>query len=435
MANRKKGIRIGNYRITPLGIGTIIALIVIIAAVIVILVMKPFDLNQSPDNSTTNANISATPDVSVTAAPTAAATPVPTATPTPAPELRSATIRSLGEIAIQQNLLAAAYDSETKTYDFTDMFEYISDVMGDADYTVGDVEGSLGGTMDATGEGSRLVTPPSLIDALKACGVDMLTLANDHALDGMFGDLTAAMQNLKNAGMEYIGAAMSQEEKDTPKIVEINGIKVGFLAYTESLNGMEAKSDADAVKYGVNLISGSTTPDADTKALRDAGADVVICYMSWGEMLNRSATNNQKIFAKALVDAGVDVIIGYNPHAVQPALWLESSGNRTLCLCATGNFLSDIRDRYFDSGLIFQFTIQEKADYSGFEITNPLYIPTYVWRIENEDGTFDYRTLAAGQWLETKPEGMDYTQETRMKQVYAEQQSIMGKDVAAISAE
>ncbi len=435
MANRKKGIRIGNYRITPLGIGTIIALIVIIAAVIVILVMKPFDLNQSPDNSTTNAPSSPTTEAPGPAAPTSAATPVPTAIPTPAPALLFATFRSLGEIAIQQNLLAAAYDSETKTYDFTDMFEYISDVMGDADYTVGEVEGSLGGTMDATGEGTRLVTPPSLIDALKACGVDMLTLANDHALDGMFGDLTAAMQNLKNAGMEYIGAAMSQEEKDTPKIVEINGIKVGFLAYTESLNGMEAKSDADAVKYGVNLISGSTTPDVDTKALRDAGADVVICYMSWGEMLNRSATNNQQIFARALVNAGVDVIIGYNPHAVQPALWLESNGNRTLCLCATGNFLSDIREQYFDSGLIFQFTIQEKADYSGFEITNPLYIPTYVWRIENEDGTFDYRTLAAGQWLESKLEGMDYTQETRMKQVWAEQQSIMGKDVATISAE
>ena len=435
MANRKKGIRIGNYRITPLGIGTIIALIVIIAAAIVVFVMKPFDLNPTSDNSQTAANITTASDAVVTAAPTVIATPVPTASPTPAPALRSATIRSLGEIAIQQNLLNAAYDADTKNYDFTDMFEYISDVMGDADYTVGDVEGSMGGTMDASGEGARLITPPSLIDALKTCGVDMITLANDHALDGMFGDLTAEMQNLRNVGMDYIGAAQSQEEKDTPKIVEINGIRVGFLAYTESLNGMEAKSDADAVKYGVNLISGATRPDADTQALRDAGADVVICYMSWGEMLNRNTTNNQQIFARALVNAGVDVIIGYNPHAVQPALWLESNGNRTLCLCATGNFLSDIREQYFDSGLIFQFTIQEKSDYSGFEITNPLYIPTYVWRIENEDGTFDYRTLAAGQWLESQPKDMDYAQYTRMKQVWAEQQSIMGKDVAAISAE
>ena len=118
MANRKRGVRIGNYLITPLGVGTIIALIVIIAAVIVLFVVKPFGLDLFPDNSkTTAAKVSATPGVSVAVAPTATATPVPTASPTPAPEPRSATIRSLGEIAIQQNLLDAAYDSETKTYD------------------------------------------------------------------------------------------------------------------------------------------------------------------------------------------------------------------------------------------------------------------------------------------------------------------------------
>ncbi len=434
MANKKKGIRIGNYRITPLGIVTIIALIVIIAAVIVLFVLKPFDLNLFPDDSKqVAAEVKAT--ASVTAAPVATATPLPTPTPSPAPELRSATIRSLGEIAIQTNLLKAAYDKDQSSYDFADMFEHVSAVMGDADYTVGDVEGSMGGTMDVTGDGTRLITPPSLIDALKACGVDMLTLANDHALDGMFGDLTAEMQNLKAAGIDYVGAAASQEEKDAPKIVRIKGINVGFLAYTETLNGMETKSDTDAVKYGVNLISGSTKPGADVQALRDAGADVIVCYMSWGEMLNRGATKNQQLFAKALVDVGVDVIIGYNPHAVQPAYWLESGGNRTLCLCSAGNFLSDVREQYFDSGLIFQFTIQEKSDYSGFEITNPLYIPTYVWRAENDDSTFTYRTLAVGQWLETQPEGMDYPQYTRLKQVWAEQQSIMGKNVATISAE
>ena len=335
MANRKRGVRIGNYRITPLGVGTIIALIVIIAAVIVLFVVKPFGLDLFPDNSkTTAAKVSATPGVSVAVAPTATATPVPTATPTPAPELRSATIRSLGEIAIQQNLLAAAYDSETKTYDFTDMFEYISDVMGDADYTVGDVEGSLGGTMDATGEGTRLVTPPSLIDALKACGVDMLTLANDHALDGMFGDLTAAMQNLKNAGMEYIGTAMTQEEKDTPKIVEINGIKVGFLAYTESLNGMEAKSDADAVKYGVNLITGNTTPDADTKALRDAGCALVVVSYHWGEEKDYVPNERQVPLGRATIDAGADLVIGHHSHRMNP---IEAYKGKYICY-SLGNF-------------------------------------------------------------------------------------------------
>ena len=114
----------------------------------------------------------------------------------------------------------------------------------------------------------------------------------------------------------------------------------------------------------------------------------------------------------------------------------DSAGNvtqRTLCLGATGNFLSDSRAKYSDSGVIFEFTIQEKEDFSGLEITSPTYIPTYVWRIENEDGTYDYRTLAVGQWLETAPEGMNYAQASRLKEVWAEAQSIMGQDVASVA--
>ena len=319
------------------------------------------------------------------------------------------------------------------------MFIYISDVMGDADYTVADVEGSLGGTVDASGS-SLMCTPSSLIQALKGCGVDMLTLANDHALDGGFDDLLAAIENCKAAGMEYIGAASSQAEKDAAKVIDINGIKVGFVAYTESLNGMESKADANAVKYGVNLVSKSNAK-TDIQACRDAGAEVVVAYISWGEMLKRETTENQKTLAKALVTCGADVIIGYNPHVIQPATWIEmkdKSGNvtqRTLCLCAPGNFLSDSREQYSDSGIIFQFTIQEKADFTGLEITSPVFIPTYVWRSDNEDGSYDYRTLAAGQWLESAPENMNYTQYSRMKEVWAEAQSIMGTDVATVAAE
>jgi len=241
------------------------------------------------------------------------------------------------------------------------------------------------------------------------------------------------MANLQAAGMDYVGGAASPEEKATPKIVEINGIKVGFLAYTETVNGLEKKSDAAAVAYGVNLITKNSNPVADVQALRNAGAEVIVTYMSWGNMFSRSTTETQKLAAKILVQAGVDVIIGYNPHAIQPVMWLEAGGNKTLCLLSAGNFLSDIRNQYFDSGVIFEFTIQERADLSGFDIVNPTYIPTYVWRSE-ADGKFDYRTMAVGEWVDNQPEGMDYTQYTRLKTVWAETQSILGTSVATIAS-
>ena len=39
--------------------------------------------------------------------------------------------------------------------DFTDMFSEISDVMGDADYTIADVEGTLGDTVSYSGGAKR----------------------------------------------------------------------------------------------------------------------------------------------------------------------------------------------------------------------------------------------------------------------------------------
>ena len=448
MSNKPvRGLRIGNYRITPLGLAVLAVLLLAIIAAVVVFVVRPFGgaqdvaaTNVIPPDAQPIQEASpqgGTEDGAEAVVEEAKPVPTPEPTPEPKPEpvkLRSATIRSLGEIAMQQNLLRAAVSENT--FDFSGMFTYISDIMGDADYTVADVEGTLGGTTEYSGS-NRMVTPPALIGALKSCGVDMLMLANDHALDGGFEELQATVANCASEGMDYVGAAASAEERSTPVIRDIGGIKVGFIAYTESLNDNEKNADKAALEYGVNLISKSNAKK-DIDDARAAGAEIIVCYCSWGEMLNPSLTDNQKKIAQKLTELGVDVIIGYNPHVVQPAGWLESKdgdGNvhRTLCLGATGNFLSDQYGKY-DSGIIFQFTIQETEE-GKLSITEPVYIPTFVWRSETEEGKYDYRALAVGQWLENAPEGMAYADAARMRQVWADVQSVMGSEVATLAAE
>lgn len=336
------------------------------------------------------------------------------------------------------NVLEAA-KAEDGSYDFSSMLALASEAMGNADYTVADVEGSMGDTESYNG-GTLMRTPSSLIGALKDCGVDMLNLANDHALDAYFDGLKATMENCRSYGMDYVGAAGSLVEKENAKVVSINGINVGFVAYTQSLNGMEKKSDDEATKYGVNLIQKKSSPADDIANCRNSGADVVVAYISWGEMFETKISDKQKELAQKLAEAGADVIIGYNPHVIQPASWIEvkdKDGNvtrRTLCLGAPGNFLSDAYKDNTNLGIIFQFTIQERDDFSGYDITAPSYVPTYVWRVENEDGSIDYRTVAVGQWLETAPEGMSYAQHSRLKEIWAEVQSTMGGDVATVIA-
>lgn len=429
MSNTKKGLRIGNYRITPLGLGVLGALIVIIIALIVLLVVNSSSGATKP------------PVTKPTASPTATVSAEPTAvpTPTPVPGPRSATIRALGEIAIETDLLKSAFDRETETFDFSPMFSEISSIMSDADYTIVDVEGTMGDTVSVSGNGAKMNTPSALIDALKKCGVDMINLANDHTLDAPFSELLATMENINEAGLSYIGASASAEERNTAVIREINGIKVGFLAYTTSVNNM-GNASAEAKAYGLWHTANSNAM-ADIDRLRDSGADVIIACMSWGNMLNRTPNSEQQQIAQMLCAAGVDVIIGYNPHVVQPAYWLETPAadgttHRTLCLCSLGNLLSNQRAQYADSSTIFEFTIQEQ-EYGVFTIESPTYIPTYVWRYQREDGLFDYRTLPAGQWTDDRagdrPEGMTYEDLQRMGAIWTEVQNVIGANVATIS--
>lgn len=432
MSKSAKGLRVGRYRITPLGLITLGILLLIIIGVVVMVVFNPFGGTDSPFVKETP-----TPTIdpaSVTPTPS----PSPTPSPTPEPEPKTARIRSLGEIAMQLNLLKSV--ASGNDFDFSEMFSYVSSIVGDADYTVADVEGTLGGVASVKGNLSEMITPPSLITTLKDLGVDMLTLANDHALDGGADELKATLQNCADAGMDYIGAAATAEEKKTPVIKDINGINVAFLAYTENLGGKE-KDASKSLLNAVNLVTKSNA-SADVKAAKEAGADVIVCYVSWGKMLSRDITSNQKTIMKVLVKAGVDVIIGYGPHCVQPAKWVDGAtdadGNvhRTLILCSAGNFLSDQRDQYFDSGIIFDFTIQETGPGTGkYTITAPTYIPTYVWRASGDDGNYSYHTLAVGQWREDQPDDMAYTDVTRMRAVWSEIQNIMGTDVATIAAE
>ena len=163
--------------------------------------------------------------------------------------------------------------------------------------------------------------------------------------------------------------------------------------------------------------------------LRDKGVDALIC----GGIGGGAQT--------ALAQAGVDVLIGFHPHTVIPPRWFDvqledGTSHRMLCLCATGNFLSDQRDRYTSNGIIFEFTIQETSA-GEFEITNPVYIPTYVWRYDAEDGDgYEYRVLAVGEWLENRPEGMSDDEFNHLQMVWNDIQETMsqGNVNATVSA-
>lgn len=341
---------------------------------------------------------------------------------------RSCVIRSMGDIVAHVPLLKTAYDKTAKTYDFSPYFSEIAASMGKADYSVINVDGPLGGKKFASYRGyPQFNTPPQILYALQNAGIDMLTLANNHALDTYFDGLIGTVNNVEKVGLNHVGAYRSAEERATPKIVTINGIRVGFAAYTQVANNMEKRSDPAALEYGLAMTGNSDAPK-DIAALKAAGAEIVVVYMHWGEEYEREVSAGLKRTAGKLAAAGADVIVGGHPHVVMPCEYVtaqDDQGNsRTaLVLYSMGNFLSDQRARYRDSGVIFEFTLADNPDTGKVEVLNPRYVPIYVHRYTLGSG-YDYRVYACAQIIANPPAGMPETVVNRVKQVWNEQKAI-----------
>ena len=274
-----------------------------------------------------------------------------------------------------------------------------------------------------------------LITTLKNVGVDMLTLANNHMLDGWYDGLLAEIDNVDAAGLYHVGAYRTKEERNKPYIVSINGIKVGFLNYTESLNNFENYGvDKKALEFGAGWLKNSNVTE-DAKRLREAGAEVIVCFMHWGEEYSTTVGKGQQNEAQKLVKAGVDVIVGGHPHVVQHADWLTGTNQfgetqRTFCIYSLGNYLSEHTTKNTDGGIIFDFTIQERGD-GTFEITAPSYITTYVWKCPNDMFGRGYVVVPCAKYInsKTRPSGMSDAEYQAMVASHNGQVAIMNEGV------
>lgn len=342
--------------------------------------------------------------------------------------LRSATIRMAGDVIIDDEMLDASYDKASKSYNFEPYFELIGDTLSSADYTMINIEASLRKGKYGYSGYPQFTTPPILLKVVQKYGVDMITMCNNHMLDGYCDGLVESVGYVEKAGLDHIGGYVDEADSNEPEIYEINGIKVGFVTYTQSTNSLEKHCD-DRTKYLVNYFKTSNCYEDISKA-RQAGAEVIVAVTHWGDEYKRTPESSTRKYAQTLVAAGADVIIGGHPHMVQPAEYITVQGangqTRTaLCLYSLGNFLSQHRVQYTDSGVVFEFTIQEKAD-GTFEITNPGYVPVYVWTFKNANGDDDYRVLPVGEYLDNPPSGMSADQIQRMKESLQETLELMG---------
>ena len=376
-----------------------------------------------------DAQTAPSPSPTVAAAVRAVDTPVPEPTATPFSP-RTVTIRAVGDVMMHEAQLdAAARPGEG--YDFSAQYADIAPSLMATDYTIANLETTVGLYSDQPYSGFPMFNaPPELLTALGEAGVDFVTMANNHILDRFYDGMLLTMDNVEAAGLAYGGVNRSKEEQLEPNIVEVGGVKLGMLCYTDYTNGLEKRSDPQARESGVNYIEDADFA-AEVQKLREAGADAVIAYMHWGREYRREANDEQRAVTDRLLAAGVDVILGSHPHVVQPAGMREvtladGTKHEALVAYSLGNFNSAMTDEYTDSSIILEFTLVEQ-EAGGFAVENIGFVPTYCWE---KDGVFT--TIPALLYYDEAPEGMSAEQHQRLRKSVDDVTALMGGRLAVL---
>lgn len=153
---------------------------------------------------------------------------------------------------------------------------------------------------------------PEMIEALRLAGVDVVSTANNHARDcGSYG-LEFTLDRLARSGIVAVGSGRSEDETRQGAVLERNGVRFGFLAYTyDQANGNYPAPDPRVAMLDIEGMR------EDVGRLRQR-AQVVVVSMHAGQEYSPRPNTQQVEFARAAIDAGARLVVGHHPHVVQP---------------------------------------------------------------------------------------------------------------------
>lgn len=271
-------------------------------------------------------------------------------------------------------------DAKTSTgYDFTPMFQHVTEILQQPDLLLANQETILGGTEIGISSYPLFNSPQEVGDALVAAGVDIVSTANNHSLDKGERGLVASLDYMDKINLPHVGTYRNKEEQQTVRVLTKKGIKIAYLSYTYGTNGIPIPKGKD---YLVNLINNKAMSEEIHRAKQQA--DVIVMSIHWGNEYQRFPTIEQKELAQFLVNEGVDIIFGHHPHVLQPMEWVTSdNGRKSLVVYSLGNFLSGQNMNYKDIGGIATVEVTKIVDNDGVKISvhNPNFFPTFVSKI------------------------------------------------------
>ncbi|MEX2588204.1 MAG: CapA family protein [Actinomycetota bacterium] len=155
---------------------------------------------------------------------------------------------------------------------------------------------------------------PASLDPMARAGVDVVSVANNHALDYGPEALMDTVSNLRRVGIQPVGGGANEVEAWSPAVVEAGGMRFAFVAASRVLPSGWA---ATAQTAGVASAYQQQRLLDEVAAAKATGA-VVVVSVHWGVERSASPEPYQVNLGRALVEAGASVVLGHHPHVLQP---------------------------------------------------------------------------------------------------------------------
>jgi poly-gamma-glutamate synthesis protein (capsule biosynthesis protein) len=155
---------------------------------------------------------------------------------------------------------------------------------------------------------------PKRVDILKEMGADIVSLANNHALDFGVDALIDTFATLDEAGIDYVGAGNNIDRAKAPIYYNIGDTRIAYLAASRVIYAMDWYATDD--RPGMTGTYDPTLLVASIKEAKD-NSDLVVVYVHWGVERTHELVDYQKNMARSYIDAGADIVIGCHPHVMQ----------------------------------------------------------------------------------------------------------------------
>lgn len=199
------------------------------------------------------------------------------------------------------------------------------------------------------GDPPRLGAPPEAAAAMRRAGIDVLSLANNHAWDQRVEGMVDTIAALDGARISHVGVAPAEDDAPGPVVVERDGVRVAFVAFTVVLQGHPG-TRRPAVRV-------STWDDRRARrALERAReqADLVVASMHWGLGYRHDDRSEQRSRAAFLVEHGADLVLGHGPHVLQRVERVASPRGEALVVYSLGNLVSN-------QGYVYRRGVRERG--------------------------------------------------------------------------